>query len=120
MKATASVRLQLNATLAFGGLVAEQGIGRLKVREWLLEDPQLPTLDAGHGMIAGRQHMCTTRMSPDPAPGVVDTDCRVHGIANLYVGGSSVFPTPGFPKPTFTIVQLALRLGDHISAELSL
>jgi len=58
-------------------------------------------------------------MSPDPVAGVVDTDCRVHGIANLYVGGSGVFPAPVFPKPTFTIVELALRLGDHISAELS-
>ncbi len=109
------------ATLAFGGLVAEQGIGRLKVRDWLLEDdPRLPDLGTGHGLIAGRQHMCTTRMSTDPATGVVDTDCRVHDMTNLYIGGSSVFPTPGFPKPTFTIVQLALRLGDHISDELAL
>jgi choline dehydrogenase-like flavoprotein len=109
------------ATVAFGGFLAEQGIGRLKLRPWLLEpDPRLPDLDSGEGMIAGRQHMCTTRMSLDPATGVVDTDCRVHGIANLYLGGSSVFPTPGFPKPTFTIVQLALRLGDHISGRLSL
>lgn len=108
------------ATVAFGGFVAEQGIGRLKVRDWLLEEnPRLPDLDTGQGLIAGRQHMCTTRMNPSAAAGVVDTDCRIHGIANLYVGGSSVFPTPGFPKPTFTIVQLALRLGDHMSARLS-
>jgi choline dehydrogenase-like flavoprotein len=64
--------------------------------------------------------MCTTRMSVDPATGVVDTDCRVHGMTNLYIGGSSVFPTPGFPKPTFTIVQLALRLGAHIAAQFPL
>lgn len=114
-------RTMREATLAFGGLVAEQGIGRLKVREWLADaNPRLPELNTGEGMIAGRQHMCTTRMSTSPATGVVDTDCRVHGLTNLYLGGSSVFATPGFPKPTFTIVQLALRLGDHISAGLAL
>ena len=59
--------------------------------------------------------MCTTRMSDDPATGVVDRNCRVHGIANLYIGGSSVFATPGFQNPTYTIVQLALRLGDHLA-----
>ena len=54
-------------------------------------------------------------MSDDPATGVVDRDCRVHGIDNLYIGGSSVFSTPGFQNPTYTIVQLALRLGDHLA-----
>jgi choline dehydrogenase-like flavoprotein len=62
--------------------------------------------------------MCTTRMSADPAKGVVDADCRVHGIANLYVGGSSVFASTGFENPTYTIVQLALRLGDQLGATL--
>jgi choline dehydrogenase-like flavoprotein len=59
--------------------------------------------------------MCTTRMSDDPRSGVVDRDCRVHGMANLYVGGSSAFASPGFVNPTYTIVQLALRLGDHMA-----
>lgn len=108
------------ATLAFGAHVAEQGIGRLHLRDWLVEpNATLPDIGSGNGMIAGRQHMCATRMSADPKAGVVDPDCKVHGIANLYVGGSSVFATPGLPKPTFTIVQLALRLGDHISAQIS-
>jgi choline dehydrogenase-like flavoprotein len=62
--------------------------------------------------------MCTTRMSDDPRQGVVDRDCRVHGIANLYVGGSSVFASVGYANPTYSIVQLALRLGDHIGDEL--
>lgn len=106
------------ATLAFGAHVAEQGIGRLHLRDWLLDaDATLPDIGSGNGMIAGRQHMCATRMSESPKTGVVDPDCKVHGIANLYVGGSSVFATPGLPKPTFTIVQLALRLGDHIAAQ---
>jgi choline dehydrogenase-like flavoprotein len=55
-------------------------------------------------------------MSEDPAKGVVDADCKVHGITNLLIGGSSVFASTGFVNPTYTIVQLALRLGDHLAA----
>src|SRR5581483_7778370 len=50
----------------------------------------------------------------DPKRGVVDRDCRVHGMANLFVAGSSVFPTAGAAPPTLTIVALALRLADHL------
>ena len=53
-------------------------------------------------------------MHRDPALGVVDEDCRVHGVANLYVAGSSVFPTAGAANPTLTITALALRLADHL------
>jgi len=63
---------------------------------------------------SGNHHMGGTRMADDPKRGVVDSDCRVHGIANLYVAGSSVFPTGGFTNPTLTIIALALRLGDHL------
>lgn len=62
----------------------------------------------------GWHHMGTTRMHRDPKRGVVDADCRVHGVANLYVAGSSVFPTYGFSQPTFTIVALALRLAERL------
>jgi len=54
-------------------------------------------------------------MHPDPARGVVDADCRVHGIDNLYVAGSSVFPTVGYANPTLTIVALASRLAAHLA-----
>ena len=63
--------------------------------------------------------MGTTRMSETPASGVVDRDCRVHGVANLYVAGSSVFPTVGFSNPTLTIVALTLRLADRVKHVLS-
>jgi choline dehydrogenase-like flavoprotein len=53
-------------------------------------------------------------MHPDPSRGVVDADGRVHGVANLYIAGSSVFPTSGSANPTLTIVALALRLADHL------
>ena len=61
-------------------------------------------------------HMGTTRMHPDPAHGVVDEQCRVHGTSNVFVAGSSVFPTAGWAPPTLTIVALALRLADHLGA----
>jgi choline dehydrogenase-like flavoprotein len=63
-------------------------------------------------------HMGTTRMATNPKCGVVDSDCRVHGLTNLYVAGSSVFPTGGNDMPTLTIVALAHRLADHLKAQL--
>lgn len=103
------------AALALGMHMAEQNIGRLWIEDRVLADPiELPP-DAMHGSY---HHMCTTRMSDDPRQGVVDRHCRVHGMANLYLGGSSVFATPGFANPTYTIVQLALRLGDHLGSRL--
>jgi choline dehydrogenase-like flavoprotein len=80
------------------------GIGRLE------EAHDVPAFtDASH-------HMGTTRMSAAPGTGVVDTDCRVHGMENLYIAGSSVFPSAGYANPTLTIVALALRLAAHIHA----
>jgi choline dehydrogenase-like flavoprotein len=65
-------------------------------------------------IVGGPHHMGTTRMSASPEHGVVDANCRVHSVANLYVAGSSVFATGGWTHPTFTIVALALRLADHL------
>jgi choline dehydrogenase-like flavoprotein len=104
------------AATTFGSYVADAGIGRLRIREWLL-DETLPLPGVGDEMPGGYHHMCTTRMSADPREGVVDADCRVHGTSNLYVGGSSVFATPGHANPTYSIVQLALRLGDHLTSQ---
>ena len=69
-------------------------------------------------MRGDQHHMGTTRMQRDPNMGVVDENCRVHGTANLYVAGSSVFPTGGTFNPTLTIVALALRLADHVKERL--
>ena len=71
------------------------------------------TLDAPP-MHVSWHHMGTTRMAESPREGVVDADCRVHGTANLFVAGSSVFPSTGNANPTLTIVALALRLADHL------
>ncbi|HEY4848555.1 MAG TPA: GMC family oxidoreductase [Methylocella sp.] len=63
-------------------------------------------------------HMGTTRMDSDRTKGVVDANCRVHGISNLFVAGSSVFPTVGSDMPTITIVAMALRLAGELEATL--
>ncbi len=68
---------------------------------------------------AGKHHCGTTRMAATPENGVVDANCKVFGIDNLYIAGSSVFPTIGYANPTITIVALALRLADHLKAHSS-
>lgn len=86
------------------------GVGRLQIPDWLMaEDNIWPS-----HLSVGPHHMCTTRMSVSAKSGVVDADCRVHGIDNLYVAGSSVFATAGTANPTLTIVALAARLASHL------
>jgi choline dehydrogenase-like flavoprotein len=65
-------------------------------------------------IFGGWHHMGTTRMHADPKKGVVDENCRVHGLHNLFIAGPSVFPTGGCANPSLTIVALAIRLADHI------
>lgn len=73
------------------------------------------TRDLVEDRVAGHYHQIgTTRMSENPKDGVVDADCKVHGIENLYVGGSSVFPTAGYSGPTMMIIAFAMRLADHM------
>lgn len=92
--------------------VGRSGIGRLRI-VFHEEDPWPDTLRFGS------HHMGTTRMHASPRKGVVDADCRVHDVRNLFVAGSSVFPTCGHANPTLTIVALALRLADHLKTRLS-
>jgi choline dehydrogenase-like flavoprotein/aryl-alcohol dehydrogenase-like predicted oxidoreductase len=63
----------------------------------------------------GFHQVGTTRMHDDPRLGVVDRDCRVHGVSNLHIASSSVFTTTGEANPTFLAVALAARLGNHLS-----
>jgi choline dehydrogenase-like flavoprotein len=76
------------------------------------------TVDAETTGPAAHQ-MGTTRMGADPAESVVDPDCRAHDLQNLWVAGSSVFPTGGAMNPTLTIAALALRLGSRLADRLS-
>lgn len=95
---------------------ADLDIGRVRLFDWVLDD-NLPL--PADGVIASWHHMGGTRMSADPATGVVDANLRVHDQDNLYIGGSSVFASGGFANPTLTIVQLSLRLADHLKKQLS-
>jgi choline dehydrogenase-like flavoprotein len=61
-------------------------------------------------------HIGTARMSRDPRDGVVDEQCAVHGVSNLFIAGSAVFPTSGHANPTLTIVALAIRLAAHLKS----
>lgn len=101
-----------NATLdLLGTELGRAGFGRL--RNALAQDDTTWPAD----FLGNAHQMGTTRMHRDPKFGVVDENCRVHGLANLFVAGSSVFPTSGAANPTLTIVALALRLADHIRGQ---
>lgn len=91
------------------------GLGHLKMSDWLVSDE--PALNSQLRGVA--HHLGTTRMSDDPRTGVVDRNCRVHGIDNLFVNSGSVMPTGGFAGPTFTIVALGIRLADHLKDRLA-
>ena len=99
-----------------GKEVGKSGVGRVKLDEflWAENNQEVPSTMGG-----GWHHMGTTRMSDDPRKGVVDRNCQVHGIQNLFVAGSGCFPTAGAPNPTLTIVALTLRLSDHLRTKLS-
>lgn len=85
------------------------GLGRLGVLE---RDADAPRRTPGLGF----HHLGSARMAVDAEAGVVDADCRVHGIENLFVASSAVFPAYGFSNPTLTIVALAARLAEHVAA----
>ncbi len=69
-------------------------------------------------LVVNGHHIGTTRMSSDPTKGVVDADLKVHSLNNLYVAGSSVFPSTGISNPTYTIITLSIRLADHLNQSL--
>lgn len=97
--------------IQFGSYLAEADIGRAQMSRWLRREDDYPEGDE----LAGHHHLGGTRMAETPALGVVDRNCRAFGRRNLYVAGSSVFPTGGQSNPTMTIVQLSLRLADHLA-----
>jgi choline dehydrogenase-like flavoprotein len=92
------------------------GVGRVQL---LATDVETGWPTAYRGLRGAWHQMGTTRMDRDPRRGVVDEHCRVHGVANLSVAGSSVFPTSGYTNPTLTLVALALRMADRLKGELA-
>lgn len=111
-----------------GGLIAALGreterlaLGRVEPAPWLTDpdcgwatDPLISTHPIG-----GYHHMGTLRMAESPRQGVTDGFGRVHGIDNLHVAGSALFPTSGWANPTLTIIALAMRTADAILGRIS-
>jgi choline dehydrogenase-like flavoprotein len=109
------------AALEFGRYLIHANIGRLNVNPSILSlaNPLQGWTALGGASGAAGHQMGGARMSSKAADGVVDKDCRVWGVNNLYVAGSAVFRTSGHATPTFTITQLALRLADVINHRLA-
>jgi choline dehydrogenase-like flavoprotein len=102
-----------HAMKLFAAEVGRTNVGRMRLtfdpaRPW----PKPPELEVGY------HHTCTTRMSDDPKRGVVDRNCRVHGVSNLFVAGSSVFSSAGSGSTTMMLVALTLRLADHLQEQM--
>ena len=99
-----------NAQRILAQEVLRTGLGKLRIA---MEEgkPHLASPGLHH-------HMGTTRMHDQPRQGVVDENCQVHGVSNLFIAGSSVFPTGGYINPTLTIIAMAIRLADHVKKAL--
>ena len=105
------------------GLLDEElrrlGLGKVEPSAWTGDpatDWRIDPLISSHH-IGGYHHMGTTRMGATPEDGVCDADCRVFGTPNLYIAGSSLFPTGGWANPTISIMALAMRLGDRLARD---
>ena len=98
------------AARTFAQQFRHAAIGELELAPWLRDpagDWNTPMSDFNH-------HIGTCRMSALPSRGVVNSDCRLHSVDNLFLAGSAVFPTGGHSNPTYTIIALAKRLADHL------
>ncbi|NNE20290.1 MAG: GMC family oxidoreductase [Myxococcales bacterium] len=114
-KSEADRRTIVVTTNEFAREIAKSEVGRVRLPNWVADDGPIPP----QKVMGSWHHMGGTRMSDSPDQGIVDRNLLVHGLRNLYLGGSSVFPSGGYANPTLTIVQLALRLGDEIDRMLS-
>ena len=101
------VRTIIRAQEIISAELQRSGLGHLQID--VHDDTPIPA-----GIVGGYHQMGTTRMHRDPKQGVVDQNCRVHGVSNLFIAGSSVFPTVGYANPVLTLVALAVRLADHV------
>jgi choline dehydrogenase-like flavoprotein len=92
-----------------GKQMAKSNIGRMKLHDFVFDESLgIPAFHHSH-------HMGTTRMAAAPEDGVTDINCKVFGTSNLYLAGSSLFPTGGAANPTMPLLQLTLRLIDHLA-----
>jgi choline dehydrogenase-like flavoprotein len=129
----------LNSRVTLGDAVDSLGLRRARL-DWRLSEldwityektvlmlaREFERLGAGHlavessavregvSLLHSNHQLGTTRMSKDPKDGVVNAQCRVHDLENLYIAGGSVYPTVSWANPTFTLLSLTLRLADHL------
>lgn len=94
--------------------LGRNGIGRLDYSA----DGSVRRQSVSDQAFDGFHQIGLARMAKNPAEGVADADCRVHGLANLYLSGSCLFPTGGHANPTLPAVALAVRLADHLGQNL--
>ncbi|MGF7213485.1 choline dehydrogenase-like flavoprotein [Skermanella aerolata] len=106
-------------TWAIGQDVAARAIGAGGSGGRLQLEPAGPDHPWPESLRQSSHFMGTTRMSENPHEGVVDANCRVHGLSNLFIAGGSVLPTGGCAMVTINIVALALRLADHLKIGLA-
>ena len=110
----AEARSQAALAQTIASEFARLGLPPIRLADWVREGRF-----GDANFVDGCHPSGTTRMATDPRDGVVDADCRVHGVEGLYVAGSSVFPTAGHANPTLMIVALAVRLAEHLQGRLS-
>jgi choline dehydrogenase-like flavoprotein len=96
--------------------IEESGVGKFHLSK---DDLDLLNNPDKHAFNSNSHNIGTTRMATEADKGVVDTNCKVFGVDNLYVAGSSVFPTSSHANPTLMIIALALRLADHLKTKQS-
>jgi len=94
-----------------GQQLGAAGLGRVKLVS-PIADPNNNSW--AEDAIGGWHHIGTTRMGTDPHMSVVDQNCQVHGIHNLYCAGASCFSTAGAVNPTLSLIALSLRLSDFL------
>jgi choline dehydrogenase-like flavoprotein len=106
--------LTLHTIRQFARTLCEQfrhaSIGEIALEPWVLQDSSEWT----NHVTDQYHHIGTARMHDSPSYGVVDRNCQVHGVSNLFIGSSAVFPTSGHSNPTLTIIALCIRLADRL------
>ena len=95
-----------------GNFFIDENIGRVAAEDFIYSNKPFANPSGGH-------HMGGTRVGSKSSNSVVDKNLMVHGVDNLFIAGSSVFASAGYTNPTFTIVQLSIRLAEHLSKKLS-
>lgn len=96
-----------NIAESFAQTCINNDLGRISIKNEIINLSKFDNLGVNH-------HIGGTIMGSDYKNSVVDKNLKIHGMKNIYIAGSSVFPSTGYANPTFTIVQLSLRLANEI------